>query len=344
MDANGLATNGSARSDGRGNAQSVKRTTRRNDNPFMDPVKVKSGMISDGARILIDAPLAQDILTQHAFAGQRVLDISNLRAHSLDMQRGRFWPGSQVVFARLPGGKMILVDGYHRLHAVQASETIAEFQVRVEPVADMDAVRDLYCSIDTNLRKRSDAEISRAAGLSDETGVKQRIITAALGAVTAITCGMRILKSVDRPAEVVTAYGRKDAVREWVAELMIYSNILAKASQTIKSRMLSQGMMAMALVTLRYQPKTAVKFWTGVAEDDGLRKGDPRKALIKALTEGSHRGRVEAGLLYASVAWNAWVQNRRLQILRINSKTKCQPLGTPFASPDTRNDEQDDAA
>jgi hypothetical protein len=226
--------------------------------------------------------------------------------------------------------RLILVNGYHRLHAVIDSEAIIEFQVMIEPVADMDEVRNLYCSIDTNIRKRSDSEIGQAAGLSEEIGVRSGVITNALAAVATIAGGLRVLKLIDRPADVVTAYGRKDAVKGWATELQVYAEIMDKASSKMKTRMVTQGIMSIALVTLRHQPEKAIEFWTAVAEDDGLRKGDPRKTLHNLLIEGIHRGHVDAGLKYASVAWNAWMQGRKLEILRIYDKTECQPLGTPF--------------
>jgi hypothetical protein len=300
--------------------------------------------IYDGARVVIGPEDARKILMDCAFAGQRTINPGNMRAHTLDMQRGLFRPGSQIVFAQMPDDSLILVNGYHRLHAVVEADTVVEFQIMIEPVADHEGVRDLYCSLDTNILKRSDSQISRAADLGAGIGVKQNIAARALGAVAIIASGLRVLKIVDRPADVVTAYGRKDAVKEWAAELRIYADIMGKATKAMKLRLHTQSMMAIALVTLRYQPAEAIEFWTGVAENDGLRKGDPRKALVGVLLEGTHRRRPESGMLHASVAWNAWIEGRPLRILRIYAKTRCRPIGTPFGLTGEPDPTQDDDA
>lgn len=335
-----------ARPDSRGNGQYVKKTSRQRERSMLQKTQpdVAGLVIRDGARLSIGPEEARSILETCVFTGQRPTDPANLRAHAMDMQRGLFRAGSQIIFARLPDNNLILVNGYHRLNAVIEADTVMEFQVMIEPVANHDEVRNLYCSIDTNMRKRSDPEISRAAGLSEEIGVRQSLVSAALNAVAIIASGLRVLRLVDRPAEVLTAYGRKDAVKEWAAELRVYSEVTQGATKTLRAKLINQGIMAIALVTLRYQPDKAIDFWTGVAENDGLRIGDARKALVTALVEGSHRGQQEAGLLYVSVAWNAWFTNRQLSILRLYDTSLCQPMGTPFAPPAKRKYERRDNA
>ena len=301
----------------------------------------------DGDRVIIGPEEAKEILIGHAFVGQRPIHHGNMRAHSLDMQHGRFWSGSQIVFAQLPDGQQILVNGYHRMNAVIDCGELVEFQVLVERVKDHDGVRALYCSIDTNLRKRTDGEIVRAAGIADELNVRHYVMTAALGAVTFIASGLRAEKLADQPAEVVTAFGRKEYVADWADEIRTYADIVANVTtQTLRRRLMTHSVMAVALVTLRYQPERAHLFWTTVAADDGLRKGDPRKTLIETLVGGGHRGSPRIGLIYAAKAWNAWCEGKNLHILRAGDASVCDPIGTPYATPKKRKkqSEQSDYA
>jgi hypothetical protein len=323
------------RSDDRGNGQYVKKTSRRPEKLLIDLTQLGTANLHfyDGLRVIIDPECARQILDECSFAGRRPINPATRRAHRLDMQRRRFRAGSQLAFAQLPNSKQILVNGYHRLNAVIDSGALVEFQVLVERVKNHEEVRDLYCSIDTSLRMRTDADVVRAAGTAEKLNVRHGVMTAALGAVTIIASGLRMRPPKDRPDEVVTAYGRKDHAVEWANEIRVYGDIVAKAtSQKLRSRLLTQAIMAVALVTLRYAPGKARHFWTSVAENDGLRKGNPKKALVKALLESTHRGRPHAGLIYAAQAWNAWFEGRDLHRLRAYETSKCEPLGTPYAA------------
>lgn len=322
-----------------GRKPSPSRRHERQEKPVLDLTKVTidGQELHDGMRLLISPYEAHHILEEFTFTEQRSLDAANLRAHILDMKRDRFWSGSQIVFAQLPDNKLYLVDGYHRIYAVIQSGIPIEFQVRIERVANYEKLRDLYCSIDTNLRKRSDAQIARAAGISDALDVPQTVITAALGAVTVIACGLQALPPHKRPAEVVTAYGRKDAVAQWVDEIRAYADIISVASTKLKSRLLVQGVMGPALATLRHQPKKARAFWGGVAENDGLRKGDPRRTLVIALLERSVQGKWGGGLIFAPQAWNAWFEGRQLPAIKSYVASKPYLLGTPFTAEDKKS-------
>ncbi len=68
-------------------------------------------------------------------------------------------------------------------------------------------------------------------------------------------------------------------------------------------------------------------FWRGIAEDDGLRRGDPRKTLLdlfKKTSAGGHRPDEKrnmtdrAFIKHISLAWNAHYEDRKMQSFRIN--------------------------
>ena len=97
--------------------------------------------------------------------------------------------------------------------------------------------------------------------------------------------------------------------------------------------MCGAGVMAVALYTLRHQPARAHEFWHGVAGNDGLRKGDPRAALIadllfnRTLNVGSHRQKVQQPAL----AWNAFCEGRDLKIIKCIDGAALTLWGTPLA-------------
>ena len=88
--------------------------------------------------------------------------------------------------------------------------------------------------------------------------------------------------------------------------------------------------MAVALYTLRHQPARAHEFWSGLAKNDGLRRGDPRATLIqdyltRSVGIGSARQRVQQ----TTLAWNAFCEGRDLKIIKCIEDAPIVIWGTP---------------
>ena len=94
------------------------------------------------------------------------------------------------------------------------------------------------------------------------------------------------------------------------------------------------SVVAVGLVTFRFQPALATKFWRRVWENDGLRKGEPEHALrtfltnSKALTGGQGQGRYAASVSYA---WNAAFEAREIQFVKSLDDWDLAIKGTPVA-------------
>lgn len=93
--------------------------------------------------------------------------------------------------------------------------------------------------------------------------------------------------------------------------------MVKKTTGKVRAKLNTAGVMAVALYTLRYQPGKAHHFWHGLAENDGLKKDDPRAALLRDMFErsansGSTRQTTQAPVL----AWNAYCEGRNLKIIK----------------------------
>lgn len=90
---------------------------------------------------------------------------------------------------------------------------------------------------------------------------------------------------------------------------------------------------AAAMVTLKYQQEKATGFWSGMAADDGLRKGDPRKSALQYLLRhgiGSGGNSLAwAGIAGVSLCWNAWFRDETLIQVKAASVSEIVLLGTP---------------
>lgn len=97
--------------------------------------------------------------------------------------------------------------------------------------------------------------------------------------------------------------------------------------------MVRAPIMAVALATLRYQPSGATEFWSAVAADNGLQKGDPAKALLQFLRNlvgvtGNATQRYQSRA--AAAAWNAFWRGDRVGYIKPGLMTAFTLLGTPW--------------
>ena len=85
----------------------------------------------------------------------------------------------------------------------------------------------------------------------------------------------------DRKSEIFWSRDlRLDAMREYAGEVDQLYAAVAVATKRTKRLVRRAAFLAIGLETMRFQPSKASEFWHGVAADNGLMNGDPRKALL----------------------------------------------------------------
>ena len=124
-------------------------------------------------------------------------------------------------------------------------------------------------------------------------------------------------------------------VTEWAKQAKEYDEITKKAGKGLYEKLRKTGPVAVALYTLRHQPARATEFWSGLANNDGLRRGDPRHTLIQDFATrdvgiGSVRQRVQQSVL----AWNAFCEGRDLKIIKCITGSPIIVWGTPLNGKD----------
>jgi len=245
------------------------------------------------------------------------------------MKRGRWQPKSQIDFAVL-NGRYILINGYHRGYAqVRSGKTIV-WSIALHPCKTEADLRSLYYAFDTNLRARNSRDILKAAEFGDITGVTGEIADALYRAVPYLASKFAIdprLKNflIDKQVDQRLAFA---------AEYAKAANRLAAAIEGMpgsrRPKFKSGAVVAVAVATFRYQSETAWEFWSGVAHNDGLKRGDPRLALCNDfMTRKTNSARSDA-FAPAIIAWNAFFNERSLQIIKVMDTFVPMIEGTPF--------------
>lgn len=289
-----------------------------------------SGILEEG-RFVISPNIASQILARFNYQNQRRVEKTHVAKLAVEMKNGVWTPGSQLAFGVMPDRVVHLVNGQHRLHAVIEAGATIEFQILLVPVKTEAELHSLYTRFDTVQRGRSDAMVMRATGIAENYGISKEASVHAFKAGICIASGFKVIHGAHRDPAFGTPDGKLDAIEQWWPVVKQYDGIIKSARGKIKRRFLNAQVMAVALVTLRYQPLRAEEFWSGVAKDDGLRKGDPRKAMLTVLEDYNFKDNTDAAMIYTAHCWDAWFQRRSIQYVKNASGSVCAPLGTPFA-------------
>lgn len=279
--------------------------------------------------------IAQRILDELNFPEQRKRKLYRMRKHLLRIQRGAWRSSFCITFAVSRDGRIWLVDGQHRLWAIVEHDAPVPVRIVFDEVADEREARRLYAFFDEMDSVRNSTEVLDALGVSETMGVKRITAQRLYRALPLLMNNFEAVRggtASNDAGDVKLQDLRMAEIGNWQLEAVKYERICATADPYIQKKLMGAGCMAVALYTLKHQPARAIEFWTGVAANDGLRKGDPRSRLIadmqeRALSVGSVRQSVQQ----PSIAWNAWNEGRELKIIKCLNGAAISIWGTPMA-------------
>jgi hypothetical protein len=139
---------------------------------------------------------------------------------------------------------------------------------------------------------------------------------------------------VDAVKTLVRAVDRRIAIaNEYVDAAQKYEAAITGCTGAFKRKLMNGGVAAVALATFKFQPIAAAEFWSGVALNDGLKKGDPRQTLhmhLYANKIAGAGGLVNRAAFAPATAWNAFFEGRELHIIKHYEGRKIKIAGTYF--------------
>lgn len=268
------------------------------------------------------------ILRECEYDRQRNIDANHVAVLAEIMRRGQWEVRDKLDFARL-NGRLILVNGYHRAHAQVAAGLNVEWTIVIHDVKSLEDVRALYTRFDTNVRTRGSDAILNGYSF-DQYGLLAVTARGLFNAAPIIADGLAAYRQGRGSFARRIMEDRLAVARSFVDEARIYDGFVRELPLKQRSKFLTSGTMAVALVTLAHQEALARLFWEAVLASDGLRKGDPRLALNQFILSAGLKGfTATQQYIYAcTVAWNAVWEKRELQYIRIG-KTALRLFGTP---------------
>lgn len=191
-------------------------------------------------------------------------------------------------------------------------------------------VRSLYYAFDTNLRPRGSRDILKASEFGTLHGITGDLANSLYMAVPFIASRFAVApkdknylatNQVDRRLEIAGEYAKAAAK---------FGACLEGLPAHRKPKFKSGAVTAVAAITFRYQGVTAWEFWSGVAQNEGLKRGDPRLALCTDLMLRKVRGGSFDTFAPSIIAWNAFFNERQLQQIKLLDAFTPIIDGTPF--------------
>ena len=274
---------------------------------------------------------AADWLATRAYRSQRTLRAYHVQYLATVMARGH-WRRSTTVDFALRDGQYLLVNGQHTLAAIVRCGTLQAVVVTETPCATLENVAALYASHDVNLR-RSIRDRYSAMELAAELGLSSTDLEALGGAIPILASGFAGWHGRNEPyaAYFSDLTIRAELMRDWKDEAHAYFVAAPMGRQSIRALLRRVGVLAVGLVTFRYQPEKAQEFWYSILRDDGLTANDPRKRLLVFLQDHEVRKYIpEVYPRYSATAWNAFFAGKLLHNpLQINRAAALTLAGTP---------------
>jgi hypothetical protein len=290
--------------------------------------------------ILVSPKQARDIEAETFYPSQRPVRPYQVAFLKLLIQAGHLRPGTVITFARAGKGRsnpVYCINGHHTLLALGESTRAYWLQYEEYTVADEAEVSRLYQTYDRNLA-RSWRDLEGADLALQVLGLAKNQLSQ-LGAVTHILAsGFRQSISFNGGAwnlHLKDPYRRFAMMQDWSEEMTAWSNGIAGGGRTrgqIAKLLRRASVLAVALVTYRYAPDQAHRFWPRVAADSGLEQGEPAHALLQYLRENPTRPVVPATYQRSVAAcWNAYIEGRKIGA-KIQPGAASKPIriaGTP---------------
>jgi hypothetical protein len=280
---------------------------------------------------------AQTLIEKTDFGAQRRLRKKRVEGLLDQMQTGKWSSGAN------PGIRFILneengviynIDGQHTLHAISRYESPVEVDTRYDVVSNREEVAIEYSKHDRQLTRSSKDNI-QAFGLDEEFPLSMTDLSSVSAAVSFIRGDLRTNNHIP-----LNMHEHVLDVREWAPYMSEYKDCYDGCPGDFREKMLRMPVAACALVTLRYQPEVAKKFWYGVAWSEGGFY-DPRRRLRRYLekynlrgggdTVGPQIGRAKMARAIER-AWVYYFEGRgELKVIQAgNDSRPVRFVGTPF--------------
>lgn len=290
-------------------------------------------------RLVITPDIARHLLSDCDFHGQRKTSEKRVKFYAQQMATGLWRSGDGLVKIGLIGKseQPYLIAGKHRMSAVVESDCSIPFAVefyRYATLADLEAD---YASTNAGLNLTR-GQAMEAMGTGVSLRVTKRMADAAAAGLLLIAGNFTTRRPVGIHTLLRNPVVMHDALTAWATPIYAYEKAIDWASSRERQLWYRGPVVAMGMVTFRFQPEKAEEFWRTVCTNDGLRKGTPEHQLYTYLAHTKLDGKDRGDHLLdfnkkIAQCWSAFYEGRELHILqghKSNAGTSVIIKGTPW--------------
>lgn len=280
---------------------------------------------------------ANEWLSTCQYKFQRTLKMSAVEYYAQEMAIGDWDATTVLAFGRVSEGEWHLIDGQHRLAAVVKSNTHQPFVIKRVTYNNDNDLADAYARMDQGV-KRTPGDQARAWQLADHYGLPPSWLGV-------FQTGLKFLEGNFGWRRSVKSHPKdlRRLMDDYQDAMQDYYGSCVNAEQSARKPLLRSATVSVGLVTFRFSARVygedkVSEFWQGVALDDGLRRGDPRKTahdhlLATSMAYGTGRGKTVTAPYSArwlASCFNAWAEGRNLQDAKPDVSRPINILGSPF--------------
>lgn len=275
----------------------------------------------------VSPEMACRILNECRYSHQRIIRPRLVARYAADMKAGRWNPGSVIEFTNV-GEACFLINGQHRLSALADALAPQDFLFKFEALPDMEAVARRYYTADTG-GARTITEAINSTDATKKTGLTATEIKAVLPAARYIAAGFDTTIKKD---SLLSPDQSLRLLAFWCEPAREFFDAIDGCPKYIKYRLATSAVLAVALVTFRYQCSDAKRFWSRAAANDGLRAGEPEKVLLDyVLSNTATKKGHDTHARRVANAWCAAFEKRSINSTGVkNPNAYINIAGTPF--------------
>lgn len=288
-------------------------------------MKIKSIPEPTNGDVIVYPEVAQTWLAQHNYEHQRAIRSYHVTTLTKEMMCDRFRQKTQINFCRL-GDTYALTNGQHTLSAIVASGRPQLLNVVVLDVESAQQIADDFSRHDTHLTRQLSTSL-----VAHEMDKYFGVTRTALDKMSAATLFYSYMVG-DSPARATAQISHDEklvTLKKYGELARSVINIAPISVKGMKSFAARKTTLAPMMVVYNYSPSICEEFYGGMFLDDGLKKGDARKALLnffrETRTTGGGSGTLKSDkkahpdhmLVKAqAIAFNAFVSRKDIIYLR----------------------------
>lgn len=295
--------------------------------------------------LVVTPDMAKQWLSDYRYPLQRRPRKDKISMYAAIMRRGDWVQDKEIKLVQL-NGKTYLVNGQHRLMAIMDCGLPQMFNVATVKVYTEEQLAAIYNTEDNNIGRTFD-DVVRTTLLPNTTGISQSDLIKLKAAIIYINGRFGVDRKVRMDSWEIVSQIENVYHEPYSQFLESISGASERRNIRMKRKLQRASVLSVALVTYMESAKQfgfakIDEFWGGAADDDGLRRGDPRKVMLEHIANTAmptgRPSREESDTVsaayqsrYVASCFNRWIEGSDFLMDKRSSGPRISDAGAPIS-------------